>query len=122
MDYAMVCWGQILESRQSGYRAIDSPGTFSVLSAHNKTVTASIVKQLHSEGFDELKVQRAAKKFHEHLRRVAQGKVDEDLKIRMKKSIRKSRLMQLALEAWDETRQARNAWLVWPRFGDECKK
>jgi hypothetical protein len=34
----------------------------------------------------------AAKKFHEHLRRVALGKVDEDTKSRMKMANRKSRV------------------------------
>ncbi|XP_067041843.1 uncharacterized protein [Acropora muricata] len=61
-----------------------------VNSPHNMRVTQLIVNELcHHGEFAKTTVQRTAKKYHEHIRRTALGKITEDVKIRNKKNLRK---------------------------------
>ncbi|XP_078382257.1 uncharacterized protein LOC144664932 [Oculina patagonica] len=63
-----------------------------VTSPHNTKVTQQIVDELcRHGGFTKTAVQRTAKKYHEHIRRTALGKITDEIKIKNKKNLRKER-------------------------------
>jgi len=56
-------------------------------------VTQRIIDELcrQGTGFTKAAVQRTAKKYHEHLRRTALGKITDEIKLKNKKNLRKER-------------------------------
>lgn len=69
-------------------------GRETVSSVHNRRVTQFIVNELgrrSGHGFSQAAVERTSKKYHEHIRRTALGKITDDTKKEKRDNLRKER-------------------------------
>ncbi|XP_068670890.1 eukaryotic translation initiation factor 5B-like [Montipora foliosa] len=63
-----------------------------VSSVHNRRVTQFIVRELgRRSGFSQAAVEKSSKKYHEHIRRTALGKITDDTKKEKRDNLRKER-------------------------------